>query len=57
MRICFGGVRPRDRFDLVLNNLVAWAFTTGKVQIMSDGSPWRPIVHIEDIARASPPRC
>ncbi len=46
------GVSSRLRLDLVLNNLVAWAFTTGKVQIMSDGSPWRPIVHIEDIARA-----
>ncbi len=46
------GVSSRLRLDLVLNNLVAWAFTTGKVQIMSDGSPWRPIVHIEDISRA-----
>jgi len=46
------GVSPRLRFDLVLNNLVAWAFTTGRVYIKSDGSPWRPIVHIEDISRA-----
>jgi nucleoside-diphosphate-sugar epimerase len=46
------GVSPRMRFDLVLNNLVAWAFTTGQVHIKSDGTPWRPIVHIEDIARA-----
>ncbi len=46
------GASPRLRLDLVLNNLTAWAFTTGKVQIMSDGSPWRPIVHIEDISRA-----
>jgi len=46
------GVSSNLRLDLVLNNLVAWAYTTGKVQIMSDGSPWRPIVHIEDIARA-----
>lgn len=46
------GVSPRLRFDLVLNNLVAWAFTTGRVYIKSDGTPWRPIVHIEDIARA-----
>ena len=46
------GVSPRLRFDIVLNNLVAWAFTTGRVLIKSDGSPWRPIVHIEDIARA-----
>lgn len=46
------GVSPRLRFDLVLNNLVAWAFTTGQVYIKSDGTPWRPIVHIEDISRA-----
>jgi len=46
------GMSPRVRFDLVLNNLVAWAFTTGKVYLKSDGSPWRPIVHIEDISRA-----
>jgi nucleoside-diphosphate-sugar epimerase len=46
------GVSPRLRFDLVLNNLVAWAFTTGRVLLKSDGSPWRPIVHIEDISRA-----
>ena len=46
------GVSARMRFDLVLNNLVAWAFTTGRVHIKSDGTPWRPIIHIEDIARA-----
>jgi len=46
------GVSPRLRADIVLNNLVAWAFTTGKVKILSDGTPWRPIVHIEDICRA-----
>jgi len=46
------GVSPRLRFDIVLNNLVAWAFTTGKVFLKSDGSPWRPIIHIEDISRA-----
>jgi len=46
------GVSPRLRFDVVLNNLVAWAFTAGKVLLKSDGTPWRPIVHIEDIARA-----
>lgn len=46
------GVSPRLRFDLVLNNLVAWAVTTGKIMMKSDGSPWRPIIHIEDIARA-----
>lgn len=46
------GVSPRLRFDLVVNNLVAWAHTTGKVMLKSDGTPWRPIVHIEDISRA-----
>jgi len=46
------GVSPRLRFDVVLNNLVAWAFTSGRVYIKSDGTPWRPIVHIEDISRA-----
>ena len=46
------GVSPRIRFDLVLNNLAAWAFTKGLVYIKSDGTPWRPIVHIEDISRA-----
>ena len=46
------GVSPRLRMDLVLNNLVAWAFTTGRVLLKSDGSPWRPVVHIEDISRA-----
>lgn len=46
------GVSPRLRFDLVLNNLVAWAYTTGKVYLKSDGKAWRPIVHIEDISRA-----
>jgi nucleoside-diphosphate-sugar epimerase len=46
------GVSPRLRFDIVLNNLVAWAFTTGKILLKSDGTPWRPIVHIEDISRA-----
>ena len=46
------GVSPRIRFDVVLNNLTAWAFTTGKIRLKSDGTPWRPIVHIEDISRA-----
>jgi nucleoside-diphosphate-sugar epimerase len=46
------GVSPRHRFDLVLNNLVAWAVTTGRVLLKSDGTPWRPLVHIEDISRA-----
>ncbi|HEX5999628.1 MAG TPA: SDR family oxidoreductase [Hyphomicrobiaceae bacterium] len=46
------GVSPRLRFDIVLNNLVAHAVTTGRIYLKSDGSPWRPIVHIEDICRA-----
>jgi nucleoside-diphosphate-sugar epimerase len=46
------GVSPRLRFDLVVNNLTAWAVTTGKVHLKSDGSAWRPLVHIEDISRA-----
>src|SRR2546428_9730825 len=46
------GVSPRLNFDLVLNNLVVWAYTKGRVHIKSDGTPWRPIVHIGDIARA-----
>lgn len=46
------GVSPFMRFDIVLNNLVAWAFTTGKVTIQSDGTPWRPMIHVEDICGA-----
>ena len=46
------GVSPRLNCELVLNNLVAWAHTKGRVFIKSDGSPWRPIVHVEDISRA-----
>ena len=46
------GFSPRIRFDLVLNNLTAHAFTSGKVLLKSDGMSWRPIVHIEDIGRA-----
>jgi nucleoside-diphosphate-sugar epimerase len=46
------GVSPRLRFDLVLNNLMAHAYATGKIYLKSDGNAWRPIVHIEDIGRA-----
>ncbi len=46
------GASPRLRADVVLNNLVCWAYTTGKVCILSDGTPWRPIVHVKDIAHA-----
>ena len=47
------GLSPKLRLDLVVNNLVGWAITTGEIKIMSDGSPWRPLVHAEDIARAT----
>lgn len=46
------GVSARLRGDLVVNNLVGYAVTTGEVLIKSDGTPWRPLVHIEDISRA-----
>jgi nucleoside-diphosphate-sugar epimerase len=46
------GVSPRLRGDLVVNNLVGYAFTIGEVLLKSDGTPWRPLVHIEDISRA-----
>jgi nucleoside-diphosphate-sugar epimerase len=46
------GFSPRLRADVVVNNLVGVAFTTGDVLVQSDGTPWRPLVHIEDIARA-----
>jgi nucleoside-diphosphate-sugar epimerase len=46
------GVSPRLRGDLVVNNLVGYAYATGEVLIKSDGSPWRPLVHIRDIAAA-----
>jgi len=47
------GASPRLRLDIVLNDLVGAALTTGRVYIKSDGTPWRPIVHIRDIVRAS----
>jgi nucleoside-diphosphate-sugar epimerase len=46
------GASPRLRCDIVFNNLVACAYTTGKIEIMSDGSPWRPVVHIKDVCSA-----
>jgi nucleoside-diphosphate-sugar epimerase len=46
------GLSPRMRFDTVLNDLVAAAVTTGRVVIYSDGTPWRPVVHVQDVARA-----
>lgn len=47
------GVSPRTRFDLVVNNLAGWAYTANTIKVMSDGTPWRPLVHIEDISRAA----
>jgi nucleoside-diphosphate-sugar epimerase len=47
------GASPRLRLDIVVNNLTALATTTGQVRMESDGSPWRPLVHIEDICRAT----
>ena len=46
------GLSPRMRFDLVLNNLTGWGYTTGKVTLLSDGTAWRPLVHIRDICMA-----
>jgi nucleoside-diphosphate-sugar epimerase len=46
------GVSPRMRFDTVLNDFVGAAYTRGKVAVFSDGKPWRPVVHVEDIARS-----
>lgn len=46
------GSSPRLRCDIVFNNLVACAYTTGKIEIKSDGTPWRPVVHIKDVSNA-----
>ncbi len=46
------GISPKLRMDLVVNDLVGWAVVTDQIKILSDGSPWRPLVHAEDIARA-----
>jgi nucleoside-diphosphate-sugar epimerase len=46
------GLSPRMRFDTVLNDLVGTAVATGKVGVHSDGKPWRPVVHVEDVSRA-----
>ena len=46
------GASPRLRADIVVNNLVGIAYTTGEVLIQSDGTPWRPLVHVQDISRA-----
>lgn len=46
------GLSPMLRVDLVVNNLTGWAYTTKRIKIMSDGSPWRPLIHIQDICKA-----
>lgn len=53
LRFCTAfGLAPRLRLDLVINDFVASAVTTGKIEILSDGSPWRPLIHVRDMARA-----
>lgn len=46
------GISPRMRFDTVFNNLMGSAIATGRVVVFSDGEPWRPVVHVEDVCRA-----
>ncbi|MEL7834372.1 SDR family oxidoreductase [Fodinibius sp. Rm-B-1B1-1] len=46
------GASPRMRFDIVLNNLAGLAWTTGIIEMISDGMPWRPLVHVKDISKA-----
>lgn len=46
------GASPNLRCDIVFNNLVACAYTTGKIEIKSDGTPWRPVVHVQDVSSA-----
>ena len=46
------GVSPRLRCDIVFNNLVACAYTTGIIEIKSDGTPWRPVIHVKDVSQA-----
>ena len=47
------GASPRLRLDIVLNNLAAWAHTTGRIRLLSDGTAWRPMVHVRDVAAAT----
>jgi nucleoside-diphosphate-sugar epimerase len=46
------GLSPRMRFDTVLNNLTGMAFTSGKIKLFSDGTPWRPVLHVRDVVKA-----
>jgi nucleoside-diphosphate-sugar epimerase len=47
------GASPRLRLDIVLNNLVGWAHTTGRIRLLSDGTSWRPLIHVRDVARVA----
>ena len=47
------GASPRLRLDIVLNNLAAWAHTTGRIRLLSDGTAWRPLVHVRDVAKTA----
>lgn len=47
------GVSPRLRLDIVLNNLAAWSHTTGRIRLLSDGTAWRPLIHVRDLARTA----
>jgi nucleoside-diphosphate-sugar epimerase len=47
------GVSPRLRLDIVLNNLAAWAHTTGRIRLLSVGTAWRPLVHVRDVAKTA----
>ena len=47
------GFSPRLRADIVVNNLVGYAHTLGEILMQSDGTPWRPLVHVKDISRAA----
>ncbi|MEK7166433.1 MAG: SDR family oxidoreductase, partial [Patescibacteria group bacterium] len=47
------GASPKMRFDLVVNNLAALAYTTGEIKMDSDGTPWRPLVHVKDVSNAT----
>jgi len=47
------GASPRLRLDIVLNNLTAWAHTTGRIRLLSDGKAWRPMVHVRDLAKVA----
>jgi len=46
------GVSPKLRCDIVFNSLVACGYTTGKIEVKSDGTPWRPVIHVRDVSQA-----